>query len=95
MAAYREMSDDDLLTTQWVKVDLPPEEFPGYKGERIACEVCGEGIRREVLRDGEALCPVVLAKTTTLPQAETYPSSAHTRERSEDCPFIEMLAQYL
>src|SRR5438046_2391728 len=26
--AYREMSDDDLFTTQWVKVDLPPEEFP-------------------------------------------------------------------
>src|SRR6478736_5065849 len=58
MAAYREMSDDDLFATQWVKVDLPPEEFPGYKGERIACEVCGEGInfRREVLRDGKALC---------------------------------------
>src|SRR5690348_9361657 len=28
MAAYREMSDDDLFATQWVKVDLPPEEFP-------------------------------------------------------------------
>ena len=33
MLAYREMSDDDLFATQWVKVDLPPEEFPGYKGE--------------------------------------------------------------
>lgn len=29
--AYREMTDDDLFTTQWVKVELPPEEFPGYK----------------------------------------------------------------
>jgi formylmethanofuran dehydrogenase subunit E len=58
MAAYREMSDHDLFTTQWVKVDLPPEEFPGYKGERIVCELCGEGInfRREVRRDGKALC---------------------------------------
>jgi formylmethanofuran dehydrogenase subunit E len=58
MAAYREMSDDDLFTTQWVKVDLPPEEFPGYKGERIVCEACGEGInfRREVRRDGKVLC---------------------------------------
>jgi formylmethanofuran dehydrogenase subunit E len=58
MAAYREMSDDDLFATQWVKVDLPPEEFPGYKGERIVCEVCGEGInfRREVRRDGKVLC---------------------------------------
>jgi formylmethanofuran dehydrogenase subunit E len=58
MAAYREMSDDDLFATQWVKVDLPPEEFPGYKGERIVCEVCGEGInfRRELRRDGKVLC---------------------------------------
>jgi formylmethanofuran dehydrogenase subunit E len=52
------MSDDDLFTTQWVKVELPPEEFPGYKGERIVCEQCGEGInfRREVRREGKVLC---------------------------------------
>jgi formylmethanofuran dehydrogenase subunit E len=58
MLAYREMSNADLFTTQWVKVDLPPEEFPGYKGERITCEECGEGInfRREVRRDGKILC---------------------------------------
>jgi len=58
MLAYRELSDDDLFTTQWVKVSLPPEEFPGYKGERIACALCGEGInfRREVVRDGKVLC---------------------------------------
>src|SRR5579862_6806638 len=31
MLAYREMPDDNLFTTQWVKVELPPEEFPGYK----------------------------------------------------------------
>jgi formylmethanofuran dehydrogenase subunit E len=24
MLAYREMTDDDLFTTQWVKVELPP-----------------------------------------------------------------------
>jgi len=58
MLAYREMTDSDLFTTQWVKVDLPPEEFPGYKSERIVCEKCGEGInfRREVHRDGRLLC---------------------------------------
>jgi hypothetical protein len=44
MLAYREIADDDLFTFQWVKVDLPPEEFPGYKGERVVCEACGEGI---------------------------------------------------
>ena len=58
MLAYREMSDDDLFATQWVKVELPPEEFPGYKGERITCTACGEGInfRREVRREGKILC---------------------------------------
>ena len=58
MLAYREMPEDDLFTQQWVKVELPAEEFPGYKGERIVCAECGEGInfRREVLRDGRVLC---------------------------------------
>ena len=58
MLAYREMKDDDLFSTQWVKVELPAEEFPGYKGERIVCAECGEGInfRREVERDGRILC---------------------------------------
>ena len=58
MLAYREMKDDDLFSTQWVKVELPAEEFPGYKGERIVCAECGEGINfhREVERDGRVLC---------------------------------------
>jgi formylmethanofuran dehydrogenase subunit E len=58
MMAYREMPEDDLFTKQWVKVELPEEEFPGYKGERIVCAECGEGInfRREIVRDGRVLC---------------------------------------
>src|SRR6202030_602182 len=58
MLAYREMPEDDLFTKQWVKVELPAEEFPGYKGERSVCAECSEGInfRREVLRDGRVLC---------------------------------------
>jgi formylmethanofuran dehydrogenase subunit E len=58
MLAYREIADDDLFTMQWVKVELPPEEFPGYKGERIVCELCGEGInfRREVRTAEKVLC---------------------------------------
>jgi formylmethanofuran dehydrogenase subunit E len=58
MRAYREMPDEDLFSIQWVRVALGPEEFPGYKGERRVCEVCGEGInfRREVVRDGRVLC---------------------------------------
>lgn len=58
MAAYREMPEEDLFDVQWVKVDLPPEEFPGYKGERVVCAQCGEGInfRREVMLDEQVLC---------------------------------------
>ena len=58
MLAYREMNDDELFNVQWVKVPLPPEELPGYKGERIVCEQCGEGInfQREVQRHGRILC---------------------------------------
>src|SRR5229473_8441417 len=58
MRAYREMPEDELFDIQWVRVALGPEEFPGYKGERRTCEVCGEGInfKREVLRDGRVLC---------------------------------------
>ena len=58
MLAYREMSDEHMFQTQWVHVDLPPEEFPGYKGERVVCQHCGEGIsfRREVRRGGKVLC---------------------------------------
>ena len=58
MLAYHEMAADDLFSTQWVKVELPPEEFPGYKGVRIVCAECGEGINfgREVERDGRTLC---------------------------------------
>src|ERR1700735_1340748 len=58
MRGYREITADDLFTMQWVKVELPPEEFPGYKGERIACELCGEGInfRREVRTAEKVLC---------------------------------------
>jgi formylmethanofuran dehydrogenase subunit E len=58
MLAYREMDDDQLFDVRWVKVSLPPEELPGYKGERIVCEQCGEGInfQREVRRQGRILC---------------------------------------
>ena len=58
MLAYREMTDDQLFQAQWVHVELPPEEFPGYKGERIVCAQCGEGInfRREVKLGARTVC---------------------------------------
>jgi formylmethanofuran dehydrogenase subunit E len=58
MLAYREMADHDLFDVQWVRVELAPEDLPGYQGERIVCAECGEGINfhREVQRDGRTLC---------------------------------------
>jgi formylmethanofuran dehydrogenase subunit E len=58
MKAYEELSDDQLFATQWVHVELPPEEFPGYKGERVVCGRCGEGIsfKREVRHGSKVLC---------------------------------------
>lgn len=58
MLAYREMSTSDLFDVQYVKVEVAPEEFPGFKGERIVCQQCGEGInfKREVVRSGRTLC---------------------------------------
>lgn len=58
MRAYRELPDADLFDHQWVRVRIGPEDLPGYKGPRIACASCGEGINfaREVVRDGLTLC---------------------------------------
>lgn len=56
--AYRELPDDVLFAREWVRVELPPEELPGYKARRVVCAECGEGInfKREVSRDGRVLC---------------------------------------
>jgi len=58
MRAYRELPDSDLFSEEWVEVNIEPKEFPGYKGARIACAECGEGINYErfIERDGRTLC---------------------------------------
>ncbi|HLE36254.1 MAG TPA: FmdE family protein [Candidatus Acidoferrales bacterium] len=56
--AYQVMPDNELFALQEVRVTVPAEDLPGYKGPRAVCELCGEGInfRREVMRDGRTLC---------------------------------------
>jgi formylmethanofuran dehydrogenase subunit E len=58
MRAYREMTDEELFAIEWVRVTLGVEDLPGYKAARVVCAHCGEGVsfRREVVRDGRALC---------------------------------------
>lgn len=58
MKAYRELPVGDMFEHAWVRVTLPPEEMPGFKGPRVSCAQCGEGInfKREVEVDGRVLC---------------------------------------
>ena len=56
--AYAALSEDVLFDKKWVKVQVQPEDLPGFKGPRVVCAECGEGInfKREVLQDGRTLC---------------------------------------
>jgi formylmethanofuran dehydrogenase subunit E len=56
--AYAQLSDEILFHTQWVKVEIHPEDLPGFQGPRVVCAQCGEGInfKREVTLNGRALC---------------------------------------
>lgn len=63
--AYAELSEDVLFEKKWVKVEVKPEDLPGYKGPRVVCAECGEGINfgREVLRHGRTLCRGCVGET--------------------------------
>ena len=56
--AYAQLADDILFDKKWVKVEVPPEDLPGFKGPRVVCAQCGEGVnfRREIVRNGRTLC---------------------------------------
>ena len=58
MKAYRDLPDEDLFSTTWVRVSLPPNEFPGFKGQRVTCDLCHEGINfdRFIDRNHQRLC---------------------------------------
>jgi formylmethanofuran dehydrogenase subunit E len=56
--AYAALSDEVLFAKQWVKVEVPPEDLPGFKGPRVVCAECGEGInfKREVVLGDRTVC---------------------------------------
>jgi formylmethanofuran dehydrogenase subunit E len=58
MRAYREMPDEELFHIEWVRVTLDAEDLPGYRAPGVICAQCGESVsfRREVVREGRALC---------------------------------------
>jgi len=63
--AYAELSEEVLFDKKWVKVEVKAEDLPGYKGPRVVCAQCGEGINfaREVLQDGRTLCRACAGET--------------------------------
>ena len=56
--AYRVISDEQLFDKQWVRIEIHPEDLPGFKGPRVVCDQCGEGInfKRELALNGRVLC---------------------------------------
>ena len=63
--AYAELSEEVLFDKKWVKVEVKAHDLPGYKGPRVVCAECGEGINfaREVLQDGRTLCRACAGET--------------------------------
>jgi formylmethanofuran dehydrogenase subunit E len=56
--AYAQLSEEILFDKKWVKVEVQPEDLPGFKGPRVVCAECGEGInfKREVLHGTRTVC---------------------------------------
>jgi formylmethanofuran dehydrogenase subunit E len=58
MRAYRLLPPGELFAHRWVRVRVGPEDLPGFKGPRMVCQVCGEGINfaRHVQAGEKILC---------------------------------------
>jgi len=58
MRAYRDLPDADLFSHEWVTVEVGAQDLPGFKGPRVVCASCGEGIsfQREVQVGEVTLC---------------------------------------
>lgn len=58
MAAYHELTNEQLFREQWVRVRPQPSELPGYRGGRFLCPRCSEGVNfgRFTEVKGERLC---------------------------------------
>jgi formylmethanofuran dehydrogenase subunit E len=88
--AYAALSVEVLFDKQWVKVEVPPEDLPGFKGPRVVCAECGEGInfKREVVLDQRTVCRSCAGEKYYIPVARvvlaflllSLSSVAHARQ---------------
>ncbi|MDE3135912.1 MAG: TraR/DksA C4-type zinc finger protein [Acidobacteriota bacterium] len=67
--AYLAFVDRKLFEWRPILAKLSPEDVPGYRGKRLLCERCREGIgfRREVSVDGLTLCRACAGEAYWLP----------------------------
>src|SRR6202167_1632896 len=58
LQAYRELTDAQLFSEQWVRVAIDPTDLPGQSHERVVCPRCGEGVNfgRFAPVNGESVC---------------------------------------
>ena len=69
--AYRVMPEEILFSLTAVSLQIHAQEMPGYRGGRVQCAACGEGINyhREVHAGGRTLC-IPCAQDALLPNGK-------------------------
>lgn len=86
---YAAMSEEQLFSIQPARINIAEENMPGFRGVRVACEECGEGInlRREIHMEEKTLC---------IPCAESRRRSSndHSGSRPETKPPVLLIVGY-
>lgn len=69
--AYRVLPDEVLFATQFVEVELAPEDLPGNRPPRVLCAGCGEsiGLGKQIVKQGKFLCRSCAGQSYYKPQA--------------------------
>jgi formylmethanofuran dehydrogenase subunit E len=90
LKAYKRMPDSVLFRVQQVDVNIKDSDMPGPTRYKATCSQCGQVVRdrREVIKDGRALCRPCAdkvyfknAKEITWPDMNWKPESSLTQGR--------------
>jgi formylmethanofuran dehydrogenase subunit E len=92
LEAYKRMPDSVLFRVQQVKVKIADCDLPGPTRHKVSCSRCGQVVRdrREVIKNGEALCRPCAedtyffeAREVTWPDMNWKPASGRMPEHKE------------